>query len=285
MSLIQSYIDAIKGNISNILLALFVLVGLILLSRVVRILITNRVKPKSKNPLIADFIGQIFSVAIILIGVTLFFQIIGWGSVATTLVTGAGIMTFVIGFAFKDIGENFLSGILMAFKSPFRVGDLIETSGITGYVTGLSLRETTIKSLDGKDVFIPNSTILKEPLSNFTVDGFLRYEFIIGVDYQDGVESIIADIQKVMLTVPGLLLGDRAPQTFIANFDSNMVNIRVLFWINTFDQHSKTEHFQIKSKAMNAVLNSLLESGVSMPSNILELKNYQDEKLEINVSK
>jgi small-conductance mechanosensitive channel len=95
-------------------------------------------------------------------------------------------MTFIIGFTFKDIGENFLSGILMAFKSPFRIGDLVQTGDITGYVTSLSLRETTLKSLDGKDVFIPNSTILKEPLSNFTIDGFLRYEFVIGVDYQEG---------------------------------------------------------------------------------------------------
>ena len=285
MEQLEIYLDAIRAKLPALLVGLSVLLVLIICSRILKKLISARVKPKAKNPLIADFIGQVVSTTIVLIGVILFFQIIGFGSVATTLVTGAGIMTFIIGFTFKDIGENFLSGILMAFKSPFRIGDLVQTGDITGYVTSLSLRETTLKSLDGKDVFIPNSTILKEPLSNFTIDGFLRYEFVIGVDYQEGVAKILEDIQNRMETIPGVLLGAHKPSTFISGFETNTVNIKVLFWIDTFDKNAKADHFQIKSRAMNQVLNLLLDSDINMPANIMELKNYQDKKFEIDVSK
>ncbi|HAZ24509.1 MAG TPA: mechanosensitive ion channel protein MscS, partial [Algoriphagus sp.] len=98
------------------------------------------------------------------------------------LLAGAGITAFVIGFALKDIGENFLAGILLAFKRPFKVGDTVDINGIRGVVLNLNLRDTQIKTPDGKDVFIPNATIIKNPLVNFTIDGFLRYDFIVGLD-------------------------------------------------------------------------------------------------------
>ena len=88
------------------------------------------------------------------------------------MLAGAGISAFIIGFALKDIGENFLAGIILAFKRPFRVGDIVDINGLKGKVLTLNLRDTQIKTGDGKDVFIPNAVIIKNPLSILPSMGF-----------------------------------------------------------------------------------------------------------------
>ena len=88
-----------------------------------------------------------------MVALLLVLTIIGLGGVATGLLSGAGVGAFVIGFAFKDIGENFLAGILMAFDRPFNVGDTVELGGEKGKVIALNLRNTQVKSFDGIRIF------------------------------------------------------------------------------------------------------------------------------------
>jgi small conductance mechanosensitive channel len=111
--------------------------------------------------------------------------LLGLNSFTNKVLAGAGLLAFVIGFALKDIGENFLAGIILAFKSPFKLDDLIEVNNIIGFVKDINIRETHIKTPDGKDVFLPNSIILKNPMFNYTIDGFLRYEFVVGIAYEN----------------------------------------------------------------------------------------------------
>ncbi|GEM_PF-2160817 len=75
------------------------------------------------------------------------------------------------------IGENFLVGILLSFKRLFRIGDVVDINGIKGQMLTLNLRDTHTKTVDAKDVFIPNVTVVKNPLVNFSIGGFLRYDF------------------------------------------------------------------------------------------------------------
>jgi small-conductance mechanosensitive channel len=109
---------------------------------------------------------------VILVGLLLIFWIIGSTSIVSDLLRVTDILAFIIEFALKDIGENFLSGILLAFKAPFEVGEIFDVSGIHGQV--FNLHGNQIKTLDGNDIFIPNQELIKNPLINFTIDGYLR---------------------------------------------------------------------------------------------------------------
>jgi small conductance mechanosensitive channel len=211
----------------------------------------------------------------------LFLEIVGLGDIAAHLLAGAGIITFVIGFAFKDIGENFLSGVLLAFKSPFGINDLIETGSVSGYVSEFNLRETIVKTPDGKDVFVPNSQILKNPLINYTVDGFLRYDFLIGIDYNCAVNEVVTSIGNCLATIPEVLK-DKAPVVIIEELGVSAVNIRVYYWIDTFKSKSKSYHNTIRSKVISEVLKTINSKGYYLPADIIELKNYKDSKLIIN---
>jgi small-conductance mechanosensitive channel len=229
---------------------------------------------KSPNHITANFTSQI--VGFILKSIVIFstLYLLGLSSFTNKLLAGAGLLTFVIGFALKDIGENFLAGIILAFKSPFRLDDLIEVSGIMGHVKDISIRETLIKTPDGKDVFMPNSIILKNPLFNYTLDGFLRYEFDVGIAYEDNPTEAIKLILETVNNVEGVLKGDKMPAITITELATNTVNINIKFWIDTFKSSKRMVHNNIRSQVINDVVAALISNGFSLPANIVELKNY-----------
>jgi len=200
---------------------------------------------------------------------------LGLNGFTTRVLASAGLLTFVIGFAFKDIGENFLAGIILAFKSPFRINDLIESGNIYGYVKDINIRVTIIKTPDGKDVFLPNAMILKTPLFNYTIDGFLRYEFIVGLDYRDDISLGIKTILETINKVDAVLKGDKKTAVVINELATNTINLKVLFWIDTFQSTSRTFHHSIRSQVMNDVVVELARKGFYQPANIVEIKNYK----------
>ncbi|MEQ8627119.1 mechanosensitive ion channel domain-containing protein [Ekhidna sp.] len=165
-------IHSLEANYVNLsFILLFVIIGFII-SNFIQRRIKHRLANKSPNHITANFTSQIVGVLIKSVVIFTTLYLLGLSSFTNKLLAGAGLLTFVIGFALKDIGENFLAGIILAFKSPFRLDDLIEVNGITGHVKDISIRETLVKTPDGKDVFLPNSIILKNPLYNYTIDGF-----------------------------------------------------------------------------------------------------------------
>jgi small-conductance mechanosensitive channel len=186
-------------------ISLAILVGFYLLANYLQGLLKIRLIKKMDDPLLANFLSVFFRFVILLIGLMVIFRVVGLTGVVSGLLAGAGISAFVIGFALKDIGENFIAGILLAFKRPFRLGDVVDIGNLRGTVISLNLRDTQIKTADGKDVFIPNAQIIKNPLVNFTIDGFLRYDFIIGLDYESDYQRAIDVIREVVPTVEGVL--------------------------------------------------------------------------------
>ena len=260
-----------KIGLGIIVLSLFVL-----LSWLIKSIITKRIKPKTKNPLLAVFLGKLVAFAITITGFVFFLNVIGLGGIAKHIMAGAGITTFIIGFAFKDIGENFLSGILMAFKSPFKIGDLIETNGTIGYVNELNTRDSVIKTLDGIDVYIPNSQLIKAPLFNYTIDGYLRYEIAIGLDYSSDIKKIKELIISALLNIPEVLQGDKKPVVVIDELAVSTVNVKVLYWIDTFKSKSRAFHLQVKTKVMEKLLEEFNANNIYLPADIIEVKNYKE---------
>ena len=249
-----------------------ILLASLLFGRLVRRVVSGRIKPRTRNPLAAEFMGQLVGSVVVFTGILVMLRHFGYGNVMATLLAGAGILTFVIGFAFKDIGENFLAGMLLAMKSPFRINDLIETGGITGRVRALNLRETLVKTSDGKDVFIPNAQILKSPLTNFTLDGHLRQEFSLGVAYGTDLPAVLEAIRTTVQAVPGVLDGSRAPSVQVERPGTSSVELRVFFWVNTTGGGAGRRPGAVRSEAIIATLAQLERMGVHLPADIVEVK-------------
>ena len=279
------YYDVIqyfKMNYLNLVFIILFAVAGFLISDFIKRRIKHRIVKKSPNPITATFLSQIVSFALKVIVVMITLNMLGLNSFTNKILAGAGLLTFVIGFALKDIGENFLAGIILAFKSPFRVDDLIQINGIEGFVKDISLRETLIKTPDGKDLFLPNSIILKNPLFNYTIDGFLRYEFLVGIAYENNPTEAIKVIQDAVINVEGVLKDDRKPAVTINELATNSINISVMFWVDTFKTTKRSIHQGIRSKVINDVLAALIDKGFSLPASIIELKNY-DPSTSLNI--
>jgi small-conductance mechanosensitive channel len=270
---LQTYYDSFVAVLPKLILAFLVFAVLLFIANRTRSVVNTRLTTRMDDPLLARFLGTVAKTAIVIVALLLALQIIGLGGLATGLLSGAGVGAFVIGFAFKDIGENFLAGILMAFDRPFNVGDTVELGGEKGKVVALNLRNTQIKSFDGKDIFIPNANIVKNPVTNYTIDGFLRYDFNIGLDYGSDVSEATKIILETLKDVRGILQEQKPPSVSLGSLDSSTFTLTAYYWLDTYDPEISAGG--IKTQAVDKVLTNLEKAGFYMPGDIIEMKPYK----------
>lgn len=232
----------------------------------------SKLKKKMHDPLLAIFISRLIKAVLLVIGVLIVLRIVGLTGIATSLLAGAGISAFVIGFALKDIGENFLAGILLAFKRPFKLGEIIESNGVKGKVIALNLRDTQILS-SGKNIYLPNALLVKNPLVNYTREGFQAQAMVIGVEYGADYEKALEIISDALLKIEGILNDDRkSSSVYVSGVSVNSVDITIDYWIQTDSGISSDE---IKSNTIIRTLQALGEEGFNIPANVVEIKKYE----------
>ncbi len=227
------------------------------------------------DQLLINFIGRIVFLIMLTIGIVIFLNQVGLGKAAGGLMAGAGVSALVLGFAFKDIGENFLAGFFLAFSRPFSIGDVIEIESYKGTVRQLSFRNTHIRTFDGKDIFMPNAMLIKNPLINYTRDGLLRHDFVVGIDYGDDVVEASRVIMDVLSKEDRIeQKGDLEPFIQLDEFSTSTINIRIFYWVNSYDFTGSIA--TLKTSVMNKVVSNLIKNEFSLPADIVELKIYQE---------
>ncbi len=278
MNSIIEYYDQAIAILPRLAIALLGFIFFLWIARFASRGFTKRIGSRMDDPLLVQFLANVVRITIVVIGCLIALKIIGLGGVATSIMAGAGVGAFVIGFAFKDIGENFLAGIMMAFKRPFRLNDTVELSGITGKVVSLNLRDTQLKTFDGKDVFIPNGAVVKNPVVNYTIDGFIRSDFIISIDYENNIPEVIKLIQDTLAKIEVLQLEGRSTNVAVDGLGASTIDIRIFYWMDTFNP--KMAGSLLKNLIFDRVLNTLTAAGITLSSNVMELKNYKSESLQ-----
>lgn len=271
---LEKYLEDFWFFLPKIVFAIIVLLIAIYIGRRVKRIAQKRMSKRTDDPLLAKFIAKVFQWGIILVGLALAMHFVGLGGIARGLLTGAGITGVVLGFAFRDIGENFLAGVLLAFNRPFDVGDTVESDTIKGVVKTLDLRNTHIRSFDGKDIYIPNAMILKNPLLNYTRDGLLRFDFVVGIDQEDDADKARTLILDKINELDGLLK-DPAPVVAVEELAKSTVNLRVYYWVNLFE--FKGSALDLKTTAITQTKEILINEGFTLPADIQELKIYKQE--------
>ncbi len=201
-----------------------------------------------------------------LVGAAVSLSVIGLGNIATGLMASGGLTAIVIGFAFREIGENLLAGFFLAFSRPFNRGDLIQSGEYEGTVRAIELRSTHIRTADGRDIFIPNSQIFNRPLVNFTLDGLRKPEFTVGIDYGDDTAKARSLLKATVATIPGVL-SEPAATVNVSGLLANHVELKVGFWVNTFDQRFSV--LAVKDEAMNACREALRREDFTISTDVV----------------
>lgn len=200
-----------------------------------------------------------------LVGVFLALNVLGQGGLAAGLLAGGGITAVVLGFAFREIGENFLAGFFLAFSRPFDEGDLIECGGLRGVVRTVELRFTHIRSSDGRDIFIPSGQIFKSPLVNFTRDGLRRVSFSVGIDYRDDAAQARRLLTETARTSEHVEVDPR-PGCNITALGPQYVELDVFLWVNTF--RPGVSLAEVRNEVIDACRRALVDGGFTVSSNV-----------------
>ena len=148
----------------------------------------------------------------------------------TGFVAGLGIIGFTVGFALKDIAENFVAGILLLLQQPFDIGDAVEVSGYGGTVTNIEIRSTTIRTWDGLLVIIPNAAVYSNPITNYSKIDKRRVSLTIGVAYDSDLQKVDEVILEVIKQLPGIK-DDPASFVVFNEFGDSSINATIYFWI------------------------------------------------------
>lgn len=274
------YYNDILDVFPKLLLAILTFLIILFLANRSQKYLNKRLLNRLDDALLAQFIARFVKILLVIVAIMIGLKIVGLTDIAAGLITGASVSALVVGFAFKDIGENLLAGIMLAFNRPFHVGDVVELDQFTGKVMSLNLRNTQIKTFDGKDIYIPNSTLVKSPVTNYTIDGFLRFDFLIKLDYAANTNRAIEITVDTLNNIPGILKGDKAPAAYLTETDSKHFHMVAYYWLNITDPN--VSGLQVKSDALHNVVKNLNESGFNLPAeHIIELKNYQDQVLKV----
>ncbi|EAQ39984.1 MULTISPECIES: mechanosensitive ion channel family protein [unclassified Dokdonia] len=233
----------------------------------------KRISARTDDPLMSKFLGTAIKYLIIIITIMLALRAAGLAGVATGILTAAGASAVVLGFAFKDIGENFIAGIILAFNRPFDVDDTVMVGSNFGKVKTLDLRYTKLKTFDGKDVYIPNSDVLTEPVTNYTEDGFYRWDFVIGIAYEDNIEGAKETVLRALADEPNVI-NDEIHENFVIEDElaTSTVNLKVFFWVDTKD--FRKQAMITKGNVVRKVKEALEDDGYYMPADIQEIKLY-----------
>lgn len=256
-----AWIEAAIQTLPNLILAIVILCVFWVLSGWVRRGLSNLLERGISNQQIVRLIARILSLLFLAAGLFFALGILGLNKTVTTFLAGAGVVGLALGFAFQDTAENFISGVLLALRQPFNTGDLIEANGIFGTVESTNLRSTIIRRLDGPRVYVPNSQVFKNPLTNFRARGGRRVDVSTGVSYADDLEKAEKAAMNAVNGIDGRD-SDRDPECFWTEFGGSSINCVVRFWLEDEGQRA---FLAAQSDAIKRIKTAFDEQDISIP--------------------
>ncbi len=270
---LDAWLDGFLLLLPNIAVALVVLAAFVALAYVVAGLIRHRASAMNRRSL-GEVAGTLVKWATILVGVMLAVTIVLPSVRPADLLGGLGVGSVAIGFAFKDILQNLLAGILILLREPFAVGDEIVSGSYDGTVEKIETRATFLKTYDGRRVVIPNSQIYTDAVVVKTAFDRIRSEYDIGIGCNDDWDLAKKLTVEAAASCSGVL-SDPAPEAIpiaIADFSKN---IRLRWWTAP-DRASVVHTF---GRVIEAVSRKLSEHGVDMPypTNVMLFHDQTDE--------
>jgi small conductance mechanosensitive channel len=181
--------------------------------------------------LLREVFARAFGFLVLLAGIYLTLRIANLTHLALTIVGGTGLLGLVLGVAFGNITENFLASIFLSMQHPFQVGDLVEVAGVVGYIQRLTTRTTVSMTLDGNEVQIPNSTVYKSVIRNFTTSPNRRDDFTISIPRSASIDDAQQLAMDVLDHHPAVL-HDPEPLVLVDSMTDTTAVLRVYFWLN-----------------------------------------------------
>lgn len=258
---IQAMLSRFITLLPNIALAAVIFAVFLLISWGVKLLIEGLMQDYQKSRNLKVVLGRLAQGVVILVGLFVALSIVMPSLKADDLVQLFGVSGVAIGFAFREILQNFLAGLLILLTQPFQIDDQIIYKDYEGTVRNIQTRATTLRTYDGRQIVIPNSELFTNSVLVNTAFEKRRLEYDIGIGYGEDIDQAKTLILEAVRGTPGVL-EDPKPDVLVIDLADSTLNLRIRWWI---DPPRRVDVLEAKDQVLTAVLNKLTINGVDLP--------------------
>lgn len=258
---VQSMINGFIALVPNLVLALIVFGIFFIMAGAIRQIVRQVTRDRRHARNLGLILGRLAQWTTILIGLFISLSIVVPTLRAGDLVQLLGISGVAIGFAFRDILQNFLAGILILLTEPFQIGDQIVFKDFEGTVENIQTRATTIKTYDGRRIVIPNSDLFTNSVTVNTAFNNRRLEYDVGIGYGDDIDQAKQLILEAIRETEGVL-SEPAPDALVVDLAASTVNIRARWWVHP---PRRAEALSLQDRVLINIKKKLTTNGIDLP--------------------
>lgn len=228
------------------------------IARVVRTILAKALKRGQADDFISELIGRIASYLIMVFGLIYALEALG---IAIGPALGAlGIVGIALAFALQDLLENFVAGVLLQLRRPFRAGDEVQSVEHEGAIVRIDSRAVVIHTPDGEIVRIPSAEVIKHPIVNLTARKARRTTLEVGVAYGSDLDTVVSTLEQNVATTPGVLDSPK-PQVLALGFGESSIDFAVRFW----HEPSIASMWRVRHEVMLTIDRALADAGITIP--------------------
>ena len=262
----RSMWDGLLEALPRIGVALVVIVVFWGLGRLVRLVLVRHLR-RRRTISFARVMSRLAGVAVTILGVLVALAVTFPSVKPVNLLSGAGLVTIAVGFAFQDILQNLLAGVLLLFRQPFRAGDQIRVGEVAGTVQEITVRETIVTTFDGRTVLIPNAKVYTDVMEVQTAAPVLRIEVQVGIDYDADPLQAAEVLRDAVSRVDGVV-EDPPPEVLVSELGSSAVVLDVLVWCRS----RQLETRRVRSQVSTACLVALRDADIEIPFDVVTIR-------------
>lgn len=212
------------------------------------------------NPFVENLVRQAVRAGVLLLAVILALDLMGIAALVGAVLGAAGVLGIAVGFAFRDIVENYLAGILLSIRQPFAVRDHVRLAGEEGRIVRLTGRETVLMTLDGNHVQVPNATVFKSVITNLTRNPRRRFLFTVGVAPDEALDRALGVARETLAGQAGVL-EQPPPAVRVQELGDSSVTLQIIAWVD----QTESDFGKVRSRAIRAIKEAFEEAGVRTP--------------------
>lgn len=258
---LQDMINSFITLVPNLIIAVIVFVLFYVLARAIQILIRRVVHSAGKPTNLSIVLGRLSRWTTILLGLLIGIVVIFPDVSPAQLFQLLGISSVAIGFAFRDVLQNFFAGVLLLINEPFGIGDQIIIRDFEGTVEDIQTRATTIKTYDGRRVVMPNTELFTNPVIVNTAFPLRRIQYDVGIGYGDDIDRAKALILETLRDVDDILQ-DPPPEVIVVGLADFNVSLRVRWWI---EPALRAEAVDTRNQVLALIKRTLTAHGIDLP--------------------
>ena len=269
---VQDKLLHLLANSPLLLVAILIVLGSIWLGGVIsrRMHILNRIS--RSNPYMDGLLRNTVKALVGLAGVLVALDLLNATSLVGAVLGSAGVVGLVLGFAFKDIAENYIAGVLLSLRQPFAPGDSVRIDAYEGKVIALNSRATFLMTAEGHHLQLPNSLVFKSVLLNYSRNPQRRFDFQINVGSRNSLHQAM-DLGISTLAATAGVLTKPAPNALILNLTNDGGTLQFTGWIDqTHNDLSRT-----RSEAMRHLRRALWQAGISAPEHVQRVQLMRND--------